>query len=55
MANRIGDGGVAGQQKRLATAAAEIDLAPIAAAAWIGHPIDSAKSLKHGRLEPDLF
>ena len=44
----IGSGGVAGQLECLAAASAEIDLAAIAAPAWIGHPVCSAEALEQG-------
>src|SRR5262245_22171207 len=53
MADRIGGGHIAGEQKRLAAAAAEVDLPAFAAPARLGHPRGSAKSLEHRRIEPD--
>jgi hypothetical protein len=49
MADGIGCGGIASEQKRLAAAAAEIDLAPIARAAELGEEIGAAKGLESGR------
>ncbi len=53
-ANGIGRGGIAGEQKRLAAAAAEVDFPAIAEPAWFGHPVDAAKSLEHRRVKPDV-
>ena len=55
MANRIGGGSVAGQQKSLAAAAAEIQLPPRTALAWFGHPVGAAKTLEHRGPKPDVF
>jgi hypothetical protein len=48
MTDRIGSARVAGNCKRLATAAAEVDIAPLAAAAWLLHPIGAAESVEGG-------
>src|SRR5262249_32841385 len=55
VAGRVGGGGVAGQGEGLAAAAAEIELAPLAAAAGLGHPVGAAEAAEHRRVEPDLF
>jgi hypothetical protein len=44
----IGSGRVACQLECLAAASAEIDLAAIAAPAWVGHPACSAEALEEG-------
>ena len=44
----VGSGGVACQLECLAAASAEIDLAAIAALAWIRHPACSAEALEEG-------
>jgi hypothetical protein len=44
----VGSGGVACQLECLAAASAEIDLAAIAASAWIWHPACSAEALEEG-------
>ncbi len=49
MTDGIGSGGVACQLECLAAASAEIDLAAIAASAWIGHPACSAEALEDPR------
>jgi hypothetical protein len=51
-ARGIGRGGVARQQERLAAAAAEIFLAPVARAARFGHPRVAAKRVEGGRRVP---
>src|SRR4029453_11489683 len=53
-ADRIGGGGIAGEQERLAAAAAEIDLPAVAAPAWLGHPRCFTKAPKDRRVEPDF-
>ena len=45
-AGRVCAAGIAGQRKGLATAAAPIDLAPLAGAARLRHPSGAAKSRK---------
>src|SRR5580692_9620843 len=54
MAGRIGGGGVAGERKGLAAAAAEIDIAPVAALARFFHPRRAAKSVERRRIFPDI-
>jgi hypothetical protein len=54
MADGIGCGGIASEQKRLAAAAAEIDLATRAARAGFSHPFRSPKRLERGRILPDI-
>src|SRR5919204_2115871 len=44
--NRIGAGGIAGQEEGLATAAPEIDLAPRAAPTGLRHPLRAAEALE---------
>jgi hypothetical protein len=46
VADRIGAGGVTCQLECLAATSAKIDLATIAASAWIGHPACPAKALE---------
>src|SRR5215210_1319804 len=53
VADRICARGIAGELKRLAAAAAEIDLASIAAPARVRHPLRSPEALEEGRLLPD--
>src|SRR6266542_1364388 len=55
MADRVGGGGVAGQEEGLAAAAAEVDLAPLTASARLGHPVRAAKAPEHRGVEPDAF
>ena len=45
-ASRVGLTGVAGQQECLAATAAEIDLAPVAVPARLGHPGGPAEALE---------
>ena len=46
LADRVGRRGVAGKRHRLAAAAAEVDLAPLAAAAGLLHPVGAAERLE---------
>lgn len=48
VADRVGAGGVAGEQERLAAAPAEVELAPVTAPAGLWHPVRSAKALEEG-------
>ena len=48
-------GGVAGHQVGLAAAAAEVDLAPVAALARLGQPVGPAEPLEDVRREPDVL
>jgi hypothetical protein len=48
VADRIRAGGIAGERKCLAAAAAEVDLAAVAAPARFGHPVCAAKALEEG-------
>src|SRR3954467_10429781 len=54
MADRIGAGGIAGEQERLAAAPAEVDLAAVTASARLGHPGRPPETLEGRRLGPDL-
>src|SRR6202035_1349143 len=54
MADRIGGGGVAGERKGLAAAAAEIDVAAGAALARFFHPRCAAESVERRRILPDV-
>src|SRR5262245_48822945 len=53
-ANGISRETVARQKKRLASAAAKVDLPPLAALARLLHPVGSTESLKYRRLKPDF-
>ena len=53
MTDRIGAGGIAGELEGLAAAAAEVELAPVAAPAGVRHPVRPAEALEEGRLAPD--
>src|SRR5882757_2607184 len=53
-AHRIGAAGIAGQQKGLTAATTPIDLAPVAAAARLGHPVGAAISIEGLRAVPDV-
>ena len=53
-AGRVGRGGIAGNRHRLAAAAAPVDLTPLAAAAWLLHPIRSAERVEGRQIRPDL-
>src|SRR5438477_13082424 len=55
MADRVGGGGVAGQEEGLAAAAAEIELAPLTASTGLGHPVRAAEALEHRGAEPDVL
>ena len=44
--NRIGGRGISGERKSLAAATAEITLAVLTTAAWLGHPIDASKAVE---------
>jgi hypothetical protein len=48
VADRIGAGGIAGEQECLAAAPAEVELAAAAASARFWHPVCSAKALEQG-------
>src|SRR5690242_5882743 len=52
-AGRIGVAGIAGQRKGLAAAAAEIDLAELAAFARLGHPAGAAIAVEGLGVLPD--
>src|SRR5580704_9580267 len=54
MADRIGGGGVAGERKGLAAAAAEIDVAAVAALARLLHPRRAAEGVEGRRILPDI-
>ena len=54
MANWVGGGGIAGKDKGLAPAAAEIDFAPLATAAGLLHPSGAAKCIEGRRVYPNL-
>src|SRR5262245_15008222 len=51
---RIGGSGITSEQKCLAAAAAEVDLATIAASTWLGHPRRSSEALEDRCTGPDL-
>lgn len=51
--DRIGTGGVAGKLKCLTPAASEVDVAPGAAKARLGHPVRAPEALEHRRLFPN--
>src|SRR6266516_184354 len=53
VADGVGSGRVARQLKCLAAASAEIDLAAVAAPAWVRHPACSAEALEEGGPLPD--
>src|SRR3954453_11588770 len=53
VADRVGPGGVAGERERLAPAAAEVELAAVAAAARLRHPVGAAEAPEQRRLVPD--
>src|SRR4051794_18052456 len=53
VADRVGPGGVAGELERLAPAAAEVELAAVAAPARFGHPVRAAEGPEQRRLVPD--
>src|SRR5438105_7364686 len=53
-AGGIGDPCVAGQVVGLATAAAEVDRAPVAATAWIGHPALAPERVHPLRVVPQI-
>src|SRR5438105_9510490 len=52
-AGRIGVAGIAGQRKRLAAAAAEIDFLEFAAPAWLRHPAGAAVAIEGFGILPD--
>src|SRR3954464_15315979 len=52
-AGRVGIAGIAGQRKRLAAAAAEIDLLELAALARLGHPAGAAIAVEGFGVLPD--
>ena len=54
MADRVGCARVAGQRERLATAAAEIDVAPRAASARLLHPRRAAEGVEGRRIRPNI-
>src|SRR5260370_445054 len=54
MAPRIGRGGVAGERKGLAAAAAEIELSTRAARARLLHPRRAAEGIEGRRVRPDI-
>src|ERR1700678_1375668 len=54
MTRRVGCGGIAGDRERLTAAAAEIDLAPIAAPAGLLHPVRAAERLEGLAPAPDV-
>src|SRR5205085_1872621 len=54
VAGRVGRRGVAGERQRLAAAAAPVDLAPLARAAGLLHPIRAAKGAEGRAVAPDL-
>src|SRR5260370_20866028 len=54
MAHRIGRGGVAGERKGLAAAAAEIELSTRAARARLLHPRRAAAGIEGQRARPDI-
>src|SRR5580765_3405021 len=54
MTGGIGGRGIPCEMKGLAAAAAEIDLAPLAAPARLGHPALAAERVEARRVEPDL-
>src|SRR5271165_1568337 len=54
-ADGIRSAGVAGEQKSLAAAAAEILRAALTASTRFGHPLLSAKALERSRLSPNPF
>src|SRR5919199_45692 len=53
VADRVGAGGVAGELEGLAPAAAEVELAAVAAAAGLGHPVGPAEALEQRGPLPD--
>src|SRR5262245_9786916 len=52
LTHRIGRIGAPGHQERLAAAAAEIDLPPVAAPARFGHPFRSPEALEDRSVKP---
>src|SRR5262245_60794591 len=54
VADRVGGPGIAGEQERLAAAAAEILVAPRAAAARLAHPVDAAEGAEGRGVAPDI-
>src|SRR5262245_51899970 len=54
MAHGLGDGGIAGEVKRLTAAATEGDRAPVAAPAGLEHPALAAECLKTRGVAPDV-
>src|SRR5215467_12337303 len=55
LTHRIGRARIAGERKSLAAAAAEIDLAPLAALARLRQKIGAAERREGGRGNPDLL
>src|ERR1700761_3932960 len=53
LADRVGPRRVAGELERLAAAAAEVELAAVAAPAGIGHPVRAPEGLEDRGLVPD--
>src|SRR5271165_3743680 len=53
-AGGIGRRGVAGERQRLTAAAAPVDLAPVARAAGLLHPVRAAKGVEGGARAPDV-
>src|SRR5262249_2417772 len=54
LAYRISGRGIAGERECLATAAAEVDLAPRTARARFLHPGGAAEGVEGGRVRPDI-
>src|SRR5262249_460024 len=54
MADRVGSAGIAGEQKSLVTAAAEVERTPRAARARLAHPATPAEGAEGRRLAPDI-
>src|SRR5688572_22849872 len=54
MAGGIGEARVAQQRERLTSASAPVDLAALAAGAWLPHPAGAAERREGRRSQPDL-
>src|SRR6201999_277359 len=53
MADGVSAGGITGELERLAPAATEVEVAAVAAPAWLRHPVRSAEALDERGLLPD--